>query len=50
MAAVTICSDVGAQEEEICHHFHLFPFYLHAVMGLDAMMLVYVFFFFNIYP
>ena len=28
MAAVTIHSDFGAQEEEICHYFHLFPFYL----------------------
>ena len=27
MAAVTICSDYGAQEEEICHYFHLFSFY-----------------------
>ena len=25
MAAVTICSDFRAQEEEICHYFHLFP-------------------------
>ena len=28
MAAVTIHSDFGAQEEEICHYFHLIPFYL----------------------
>ena len=28
MAAVTICSDFRAQEEKICHYFHLFPFYL----------------------
>ena len=28
MATVTICSDFRAQEEEICHHFHLVPFYL----------------------
>ena len=28
MATVTIHSDFGAQEEEICHYFHLFPFYL----------------------
>ena len=26
MAAVTICSDFGAQEEEICHYFHLFSY------------------------
>ena len=28
MAAVTVHSDFGAQEEEICHYFHLFPFYV----------------------
>ena len=28
MAAVTIGSGFGAQEEEICHYFHLCPFYL----------------------
>ena len=27
MAAVTICSDFRAEEEEICHNFHHFPFY-----------------------
>ena len=26
MAAVTICSDFRAQEEEICQYFHLSPF------------------------
>ena len=36
MASVTICSDFRAQEEEICHYFHLFPFHLHAVMGSDT--------------
>ena len=25
MAAVTICSDFGAQENEACHCFHCFP-------------------------
>ena len=44
MAAVTVHSDFGAQEEEICHYFHPFPFICHAVMGLEAMVLV----FFNI--
>ena len=29
MAAVTICSDFGAQEKKICHCFYFFPFYLH---------------------
>ena len=28
MAAVTICSDFGAQENKACHCFHCFPIYL----------------------
>ena len=28
MAAVTVCSDSGAKENKICHHFHFFPIYL----------------------
>ena len=28
MAAVTICSDFGAQENKICHCLHCFPIYL----------------------
>ena len=28
MAAVTVCSDSGAQENKICHCFHFSPFYL----------------------
>ena len=28
MAAVTICSDLWAQENKICHCYHLSPFYL----------------------
>ena len=28
MAAVTICSDFGTQENKICHCFHFFPTYL----------------------
>ena len=28
MAAITICSDLGAQENKICHCFHFSPFYL----------------------
>ena len=28
MAAVTIHSDFGAQENEVCHCFHCFPIYL----------------------
>ena len=28
MAALTICSDFGAQENKIGHHFHFSPIYL----------------------
>ena len=28
MAAVTICSDFGAQTDKVCHYFHCFPIYL----------------------
>ena len=28
MAAVTICSDIGAQKNKVCHCFHCFPIYL----------------------
>ena len=28
MAAVTICSDFGSQENKVCHCFHCFPIYL----------------------
>ena len=28
LAAVTVCSDFGAQENKVCHCFHFFPFYL----------------------
>ena len=41
MAAVTICSDFGAQENKVCHGFCCFPIYCHEVMGLDAMILVF---------
>ena len=41
MAAVTICSDYGAQENKVCHSFHRFPIYLHEVMGLDNIILVF---------
>ena len=37
MAAATVCSDLGAQEEETGHYFHISPSYLpitHAKMGL----------------
>ena len=41
MAAVTICSDFGAQENKVCHCFHCFPSICHEVMGPDAMILVF---------
>ena len=28
MAAVTICSDIGAQENKVCHCCQFFPIYL----------------------
>ena len=41
MAAVTIYSDIGAQEKKVSHCFHCFPIYLPEVMGLDAMIFVF---------
>ena len=41
MAAITICSDFGAQKNKVCHCFHYFPSICHEVMGLDAMILVF---------
>ena len=40
MAAVTMCSDFGAQENKICHCFHFPPSICHEVMGPDAMIIV----------
>ena len=41
MAAVTICSDFGAQENKVSHCFHCFPSICHDVMGPDAVILVF---------
>ena len=41
MAAVTICSDFGAQKNKVWHCFHCFPIYFHEVMGPDAMIFVF---------
>ena len=41
MAAVTICSDIGAQKTKVCPSFYRFPINLHEVMGPDAMILVF---------
>ena len=40
MAAVTMCSDFGAQENKVCHCLHCFSI-CHEVMGPDAMILVF---------
>ena len=40
-AAVTICSDFGAQENKACQCFHVSPSICHAVIGLDALILVF---------
>ena len=40
MAAVTVHSDFGAQENKICHCLHFSPI-CHEVMGLVAMVLVF---------
>ena len=41
MAAVTICSDFGAQKNKVWHYFHCFPIYFPEVVGPDAMILVF---------
>ena len=42
MAAVTICSDFGDQENKVYHCFLFFPQSIyHEMMGPDAMILVY---------
>ena len=38
MAAVTICSDIGPQENKVCYYFHCFPSICYEVMGPDAMI------------
>ena len=43
MAAVTICNDFRAQEEEICH-CHFVPSTCHEAMGPDVMILVFLIF------
>ena len=41
MAAVTMCSDFGAQENKVCHCFHFSLSICHEVMVPDAMILVF---------
>ena len=38
IAAVTICSEFGAQKNKVWHCFHCFPIYFHEVVGTDAML------------
>ena len=40
MAAITICSDFGAQENKVCHCFHFFPSICHEVMEPDTMIFI----------
>ena len=47
MAAVTLCSDFGAQDNNFFHCFHCFLIYLPWVMGPDAFILVFFFFVIN---
>ena len=48
MTEITVHSDLGAQENKLCHCFHFFPLYIcHEVMGLDAMILVFLMFHFK---
>ena len=41
MAAVTICSDFGAQKNKVWHWFHCFPIYFQWKMGPDAMIFIF---------
>ena len=47
MAAVTIHGDFRAQEEAICHYFHLFPFYWPCSNGAGCHDLSFVIFSFK---
>ena len=38
MAAITICSDFGAQKNKVSHSLHYFPSICHERMGPDAMI------------
>ena len=42
MAAVTIHSDFGAQENKICYSFYFSPSICHEVMGWDAMIFIFL--------
>ena len=40
IAAITVCSDFGAQGNKVSHCFHFFPI-CHDMMGLDAMIFIF---------
>ena len=42
MAAVTICSDFGAQKNKVCHCFTVSPSICHEVMGPNAMIVLWM--------
>ena len=48
MAAVTILGDFRAQEEEICHYFHFFTFYLPCCNGAGCIDLSFLIFSFKL--
>ena len=47
MAAITVCSDFGAQENKICHCFHFFPIYLPWCDGTECYDLSFFEYFFK---
>ena len=50
MAAVTICSDFGAQENKVCHFFHCFPTFLPWSDGTRCHDLILVFWMLSFKP
>ena len=42
MAAVTICSDLGAPQNKVCHCFHCFLIIFHEMMGLDGILVLWM--------
>jgi len=41
MAAVTICSDFGAEKKKLSHYIHISPSICYEVMGPDAMNFIF---------
>ena len=42
MAAVMVHSDVGAQENKVCHYFHCSASIHHEVTGPEAMIFIFL--------